>query len=243
MSDRDSLPANHDSPNHSPMDQADDLPDLLLRTAIEDFNVLSEDFDNVYRHVIRLTTSLSDDSLQIEHDDRAFAPGLWTMFVSDRLPQLLHLVHHARELARLASTGNQFAGETLLPTLHLPLASYDATDAAMIHYPQMREILGLFNSVRAFQIIFIDIIVSAEAMRESPAIEAGSLAFLQTLPRTPVNALMMADGRIECPICKEDLVLGELITVLPLCNHRYHFECIMMANRDTCPYCRRSIVL
>nr|XP_016493833.1 PREDICTED: RING-H2 finger protein ATL72-like [Nicotiana tabacum] len=47
----------------------------------------------------------------------------------------------------------------------------------------------------------------------------------------------------DCSICLEEFEAGELVRVLPSCNHRYHDTCIrrwMTNGRSRCPDCRQD---
>ncbi|RHN39583.1 putative transcription factor C2H2 family [Medicago truncatula] len=46
-----------------------------------------------------------------------------------------------------------------------------------------------------------------------------------------------------CSVCLNQMCKGEKVKVLPLCNHRYHADCIgvWLKNNTTCPLCRSKI--
>ncbi|XP_020495928.1 E3 ubiquitin-protein ligase RNF115 isoform X2 [Labrus bergylta] len=50
------------------------------------------------------------------------------------------------------------------------------------------------------------------------------------------------DCRLECPVCREEYLLGESVRKLP-CLHIFHSECIVpwLEQHDTCPVCRKSL--
>lgn len=48
----------------------------------------------------------------------------------------------------------------------------------------------------------------------------------------------------DCPICLGEFMDGEVVRVLPKCNHGYHVRCIdtWLMSHSSCPTCRRSLV-
>ncbi|KAJ1390589.1 Zinc finger, RING-type [Sesbania bispinosa] len=46
-----------------------------------------------------------------------------------------------------------------------------------------------------------------------------------------------------CAVCLNQMSKGEKVRSLPLCNHRYHADCIgaWLKNHTTCPLCRNKI--
>jgi len=46
-----------------------------------------------------------------------------------------------------------------------------------------------------------------------------------------------------CSVCLSQICKGEKIRSLPVCNHRYHADCIgaWLKNHTTCPLCRNKI--
>lgn len=48
---------------------------------------------------------------------------------------------------------------------------------------------------------------------------------------------------ITCGICLENVVSGEQVKVLPVCEHKFHPECIdnWLRRSPACPYCRRPV--
>jgi len=54
----------------------------------------------------------------------------------------------------------------------------------------------------------------------------------------------MDEGESDrCSVCLSQMCKGEKVRVLPLCNHRYHADCIgaWLKNNTTCPLCRSKI--
>lgn len=66
---------------------------------------------------------------------------------------------------------------------------------------------------------------------------------IENLPRKPVTMEMLgSDGRADCSICMEEVVVGEEVAFLP-CTHWFHHPCIAawLGEHDTCPHCRKGI--
>uniref|UniRef100_A0A3Q3IBT1 RING-type E3 ubiquitin transferase n=1 Tax=Monopterus albus TaxID=43700 RepID=A0A3Q3IBT1_MONAL len=64
---------------------------------------------------------------------------------------------------------------------------------------------------------------------------------ISSLPTVTISQ-EQADCCMECPVCKEDFVVGEPVRQLP-CNHFFHSDCIVpwLEMHDTCPVCRKSL--
>ncbi|XP_056619477.1 E3 ubiquitin-protein ligase RNF115 [Triplophysa dalaica] len=64
---------------------------------------------------------------------------------------------------------------------------------------------------------------------------------ISSLP-TIIITQEQADCNMECPVCKEDYMVGEPVRQLP-CNHIFHSDCIVpwLEMHDTCPVCRKSL--
>ena len=47
-----------------------------------------------------------------------------------------------------------------------------------------------------------------------------------------------------CAVCLSQVCKGEKVRTLPVCNHRYHADCIgaWLKNHTTCPLCRNKII-
>ena len=188
-----------------PIEQGDDSTTTsttnMLRVIIEDYNSASIDLGRVYNDVIRLVAPRSDETLRTEDVNPSFAPSQWTQLLANHSRQLLSC---ASRLAELASIGNrsravtQSAREASLPALQLPLARHDATDSAMIQYPQFAQLLALIDRLRDVQVRITENIAVLGTVGESLDSRNGTpFAFVQALPGTPVNLSMMANGPVE----------------------------------------------
>ncbi|KAI9811863.1 MAG: mitochondrial membrane protein [Pycnora praestabilis] len=71
-----------------------------------------------------------------------------------------------------------------------------------------------------------------------------SPAAIAALPKVQVNTSMMGEnGKAECSVCMDEVILGELVTRLP-CRHWFHDQCVgaWLREHDTCPHCRQGIM-
>ncbi|KAK4544530.1 hypothetical protein LTR36_004102 [Oleoguttula mirabilis] len=71
-----------------------------------------------------------------------------------------------------------------------------------------------------------------------------SEAAIRALPTRPIEAKDLADnGKAECTICMDEVLIGNSVTVLP-CSHWFHDDCITawLSEHDTCPHCRQGIM-
>ena len=89
---------------------------------------------------------------------------------------------------------------------------------------------------------------------------------IAALPMGPIDASMLDENDAKCGICHECTTLGEVITILPICSHWFHTNCIRswaarssqthdlersfslrdgVANQfevvAPCPYCRKDV--
>ncbi|KAL0962564.1 hypothetical protein UPYG_G00341760 [Umbra pygmaea] len=64
---------------------------------------------------------------------------------------------------------------------------------------------------------------------------------ISSLPAVSVSQEQI-DSRLECPVCREEYLMGELVKKLP-CLHYFHSDCIVpwLQLHDTCPVCRKSL--
>ena len=71
----------------------------------------------------------------------------------------------------------------------------------------------------------------------APAVAVSSL---DRLPEVAVGVLDVSGG--HCPICLEDIRVGDLRTTLP-CVHFFHSRCVKtwLAGSDRCPVCQGSV--
>lgn len=77
---------------------------------------------------------------------------------------------------------------------------------------------------------------------------AGTGLKKQVLGQIPVE-VVGADSNIPatidiCPICLGDFVDGDMVRVLPECNHVFHRRCIdtWLSSHSSCPNCRHSLL-
>ena len=69
-------------------------------------------------------------------------------------------------------------------------------------------------------------------------------AAIAALPRKQADKDMVGtDGKAECSVCMDAVLLGDEVTVLP-CKHWFHGECVgaWLKEHDTCPHCRQGIM-
>jgi len=71
-----------------------------------------------------------------------------------------------------------------------------------------------------------------------------SEAAIHSLPKKRVDQdVLGSDGKAECSICMDNVIIGDEVTVLP-CTHWFHGDCVTswLKEHDTCPHCRSSIM-
>ena len=69
-------------------------------------------------------------------------------------------------------------------------------------------------------------------------------AAIDALPKKQADKDMVGtDGKAECSVCMDAVLLGDEVTVLP-CKHWFHGECVgaWLKEHDTCPHCRQGIM-
>ena len=83
-----------------------------------------------------------------------------------------------------------------------------------------------------------------EAQNGHTAPGPASAAAIAALPKKAVDDSMLgSDGKAECSVCMDNVVVGDEVTVLP-CSHWFHGECVgaWLKEHDTCPHCRQGIM-
>jgi len=66
---------------------------------------------------------------------------------------------------------------------------------------------------------------------------------IASLPKKKVDEKMLGpQGKAECSVCMDDVVLGEEVVVLP-CSHWFHEVCVKvwLSEHNTCPICRTGV--
>ena len=66
---------------------------------------------------------------------------------------------------------------------------------------------------------------------------------IRSLEKKEVDKDMLGtEGKAECSICMDDVVLDQQVTILP-CKHWFHGDCVTawLNEHDTCPHCRKPV--
>ncbi|KFY59592.1 hypothetical protein V496_05627 [Pseudogymnoascus sp. VKM F-4515 (FW-2607)] len=66
---------------------------------------------------------------------------------------------------------------------------------------------------------------------------------IAALPKKKIDKEMLgAEGKAECSVCMDDVVLGEEVVALP-CSHWFHETCVKawLSEHNTCPICRTGV--
>lgn len=66
----------------------------------------------------------------------------------------------------------------------------------------------------------------------------------QTTPSVAtLETYNMKDTEVTCTICMEDIEINSTCKQIPVCNHKFHTQCIepWLKNNKTCPNCREEI--
>lgn len=83
-----------------------------------------------------------------------------------------------------------------------------------------------------------------QAARPAPAgLTAEQFASIPSETWSTTVAAAAAGADVSCAICQSAYSDGDLVSVMPLCKHRFHTECVRPWLRDrasTCPCCRQS---
>ncbi|KAK5112359.1 hypothetical protein LTR62_004322 [Meristemomyces frigidus] len=85
-----------------------------------------------------------------------------------------------------------------------------------------------------------DIYEGVPAIRQG--VDRNTLSTLATHPLATTD--LAEDGTVSCPVCLEDVPVGEQVTSLvPSCAHWFHGQCVSewLANNNTCPMCRTIV--
>ncbi|KAD3337531.1 hypothetical protein E3N88_33051 [Mikania micrantha] len=63
---------------------------------------------------------------------------------------------------------------------------------------------------------------------------------LQTIPIITYNKPLLTDDQTECAVCLGDVENGDMVRLLPNCNHLFHVKCIdeWFVGHASCPVCR-----
>lgn len=93
----------------------------------------------------------------------------------------------------------------------------------------------------------LDRIISQMMEQQAGASSApgpATAAAIAALPKKQADKEMVgADGKAECSVCMDAVLLGDEVTVLP-CKHWFHGDCVgaWLKEHDTCPHCRQGIM-
>ena len=216
-----------------------------LRSTILEYNAACEQFQRLYEDVMGVLVPQPSDSERIEDGNFNYTPSDWDKLLSERGSVLYDKLTQIMDLIRLPEgfiTLGRCLRHPSWPELHHPITRHAATDAAMIQYPQISQILGQFGYLRGLQERLLAFVTAARLPEEQP-----------TLPKVVVDAAMLQDdnGTKECYICRADMKLGDEVCILP-CKHLFCFECTQTwvdecsrtsGASATCPMCRTRIIL
>ncbi|XP_021715048.1 E3 ubiquitin-protein ligase SGR9, amyloplastic-like [Chenopodium quinoa] len=103
---------------------------------------------------------------------------------------------------------------------------------------------GFAMSLTPYQVLgaFVDLVVKCRRFVNTKGcgnvIEAGKevAASIDAVVALPS---IESCGGVECVICKEEMIVGRDVCVLP-CEHIFHWKCVLpwLTKRNTCPCCR-----
>ncbi|KMZ56353.1 E3 ubiquitin-protein ligase, ATL family [Zostera marina] len=79
---------------------------------------------------------------------------------------------------------------------------------------------------------------SATTLPNDVGLESNTIRSLPTFVHDSAGEV-----KVQCPVCLEELKDGETGRILPLCDHRFHVNCIdiWLMSHSTCPVCRLQL--
>ncbi|OBT66313.1 hypothetical protein VE03_04291 [Pseudogymnoascus sp. 23342-1-I1] len=175
-----------------------------------------------------------------EQDLTTYAPP------SQRPPAVLILV-----LQRRPNEAPRILRDLLL-VLQPPATNADGTTNGRIPITGLQGLFaGLLNPANA---VSGDAVYSQEAldriistlMEQHPTSNAPGPApaeAIAALPKKKIDKEMLgAEGKAECSVCMDDVVLDEEVVALP-CTHWFHETCVKawLSEHNTCPICRTGV--
>lgn len=110
---------------------------------------------------------------------------------------------------------------------------------------QFRDPAGAAHGDAVFTDEAMDRIIS-QMMEQQGGSAPGpaTAAAIAALPKKQADKDMVGtDGKAECSVCMDAVLLGDEVTVLP-CKHWFHGDCVgaWLKEHDTCPHCRQGIM-
>ncbi|KAK8520210.1 hypothetical protein V6N13_031328 [Hibiscus sabdariffa] len=74
-------------------------------------------------------------------------------------------------------------------------------------------------------------------------LEAAVMATFPTMVYSEVKVHKIGRGGLECAVCLNEYEDGEMLRLIPKCDHVFHAECIdaWFASHTTCPVCRANL--